>query len=268
MILQPRAGRLLLIRQTDHATLAGTFAEHWGRPPFSPPRPRAPMLYAAAHHDDGWLAWEAHPRVDPSTRRPYQFTDLPVAEHEGFYSAGIDAVARADLYAGLLVNRHLAGLYQRRFGTERFTPLRARSPAEEQALRGILDRLRSQEQDFRARLQARGEYAEFLAEPHLWADYKLLQVFDRLSLYFCMAPPHTFTLGPVPLEAGAEAELHLGPRGGSEVAIRPYPFDADPLAVAVPARVVADRDYTDDEDFRAALAAAPAAELRFELRAG
>jgi hypothetical protein len=267
MIVRPRDGQLLLIRQTDHAALAGKFAAHWGRPPFAAPRPAGAVLHAAAHHDDGWRDWEARPRVDPATRRPYQFTDLPVAEHQAFYQSGIERAARYDPYAGLLVSMHLAGLYQRR-SAERYGPARSRSPAEGQALRAILEQLRSQQQALRARLAAAGRAAD-LDGPRLQANYQLLQIFDRLSLSFCVSPPRPLTLGPAPVDyRGREADLSLLPRGGGAVAVSPYPFDVDPLPVAVRASVVPDRDYADDDDFHTALAAAPETELRFELRAG
>ena len=85
MIVQPHNGQLLSIRQTDHAALAGLFAEHWDNADFARPSPRHPLIAAAVHHDDGWLLWEAVPRIDPTTRRPYQFTAMPIADHVGFY---------------------------------------------------------------------------------------------------------------------------------------------------------------------------------------
>ena len=269
MILQPRDGRLLLIRQTDHAALAGRLAEHWGNAHFSPPVPRQAVLVAAIHHDDGWLLWEAAPRIDPATRRPYQFTDMPLTEHAAFYRAGISRVLAEAPYAGLLVNMHLAGLYQRRFGTDLAMPAKSRTPDEDQALLEILEQLQGQQRTLRAQLPASGVPAPFLEEGHLGTNYKLLQVFDRLSLYFCTAPPRETTLGPVPLDyAGREARLALRPLDGQTVAVSPYPFDTDPLRVGVRASVVPDRAYDGDEDFRAAFAAAPATELSFVLRAG
>jgi hypothetical protein len=106
MIVQPRDGQLLLIRQTDHAALAGVFAKHWGNADFALPSPRDPVITAAIHHDDGWLLWETAPRMDPSTRRPYQFTDMPLAVHIGFYQAGIEHVLTLAPYAGLLTLMH------------------------------------------------------------------------------------------------------------------------------------------------------------------
>jgi hypothetical protein len=269
MILQPRDGRLLLIRQTDHAALAGELAEHWGNREFSAPVPRQALLVAAAHHDDGWLLWEAAPRVDPATRRPYQFTDMPLAEHAAFYRAGISRVLAEAPYAGLLVNMHLAGLYQRRFGTDPDMPVKPRTPEEDQALREILEQLEDQRRTLHGHLPASGVPAPFLDENHLGTNYKLLQVFDRLSLYFCTTPPRESTLGPVPVDyEGHEARLALRPLDGQTVAVSPYPFDADPLRVGVRASVVPDRPYDGDDDFRAAFAAAPTTELSFVLRAG
>lgn len=269
MIVQPRGGRLLLIRQTDHAALAGAFADHWGNAEFAAPSPRGPLVAAAVHHDDGWLLWEAAPRVDPATRRPYQFTSLPIAEHVGFYRHGIERVLAIDAYAGLLTVMHLAGLYQMRFGTDRQIPIKQLSSDEERVQRQFLEELRQQQDTLRAELPRRSVPAAWLEERPLWCNYKLLQVYDRLSLYFCMAPPREAALDPVPVDYdGGEARLQLRPAGETAVSVSPYPFDRSPLAVSVRASVVEDRNYSGDDDFRAAFAAAPVTELHFQLCAG
>ncbi len=269
MIVQARDGQLLLIRQTDHAALAGVFAEHWGNAAFATPSPREPLLIAATHHDDGWLSWEAAPRIDPSTRRPYQFTAMPIAEHVGFYRTGIDRVLARDPYAGLLTTMHLAGLYQMRFGTDRQMTAKTLSAEEEDMQRRFLDELQAQQAALRRDLPHRGVALAWLEERPLWCNYKLLQVFDRLSLYFCTAPPRPATLEPVPRDyEGGETQLVLRPIADQTVAVTPYPFDRCPLLVSVRACVVPDRDYQSNDDFRAAFAAAPGRELRFELREG
>src|SRR4051794_10250757 len=212
MILQVQGGRLLVILQTDHAALSGALAEHWGNGTFARPEPRDAVVVAAAHHDDGWRLWELSPRIDPDTERPYQFTDLPVAEHAGFYRAGVDEVLARDRYAGLLVSMHLAGLYQRRFGTDPGMPLKPLPPRDEGAVREILWQLGAQQQTLREHLPAQGVPPRFLADRYVWSNYKLLQVFDRLSLYFCLAPPRDTTLGPAPIDyEGREVQLSLLP---------------------------------------------------------
>jgi hypothetical protein len=269
MIVQPRASELLLIRQTDHAALSGELAARWGNADFAPLAPRDSMVTAAAHHDDGWRTWEAAPRVDPRTQRPYQFTDLPLAEHAAFYLTGVDEVAARDGYAGLLVCLHLSGLYQRRFGLDPGMPVKRPSPEEDRTRGAVLDQLAARQQALRQRLAEAQVPVRLLEEGHIWANYKLLQIFDRLSLYFCTRPPRSMTLGPAPVDyRGQDVELVLEPLGGQAVRVMPWPFDVSSLPVRVRASVVPDRAYPDDEDFRATFAAAPVTELEFELRAG
>lgn len=266
MIVQPRDGQLLLIRQTDHAALAGIFAEHWGNADFAVPSPRDAVIAAAVHHDDGWLLWEAAPRLDPSTRRPYQFTALPLAEHVGFYRAGIERVLALSPYAGYLTLLHLSGLYQMRYGTDRHMQPKTLSGDEERLRQQFLDELQQQQESLRRELPERGVAASWMQERRLWCNYKLLQMYDRLSLYFCTAPPRPLTLGPAPQDyEGGETQLTLTPVNERTVAIAPYPFDRSPLPFAVSARTVPDRDYESDEAFRAVFAKAEAIELHFEV---
>jgi hypothetical protein len=269
MIVQPRGSELLLIRQTDHAAVSGELAEHWGNAEFAPLEPRDSVVRAAAHHDDGWRAWEAAPRVGPRTQRPYQFTDLPLAEHAAFYLTGVDGVAAEDAYAGLLVCLHLSGLYQRRFGIDPGIQVKPLSAEDDQIRSEVIEQLATRQQALRQRLAATAVPARLLEEGQVWANYKLLQLFDRLSLYFCTRPPRPMTLQPAPVDAhGRDTELTLEPLGGTAVRLTPWPFDVASLPVRVRASVVPDRPYRDDADFRAAFAAAPPVELQFELRSG
>ena len=266
MIVQPHDGQLLLIRQTDHAALAGLFAEHWGNAEFARPSPRDPLIAAAVHHDDGWLLWEAAPRIDPTTRRPYQFTAMPIAEHVGFYRAGIERVLALFPYAGLLTVMHLAGLYQMRFDSDRSMQTKNLSGQEERSQRQFLDELQLQQEELRRILPRQGVPSSWLEERRLWCNYKLLQIYDRLSLYFCTAPPRPATVEPAPLDyEGGETQLTLMPLTERTVALTPYPFDCSPLPFTVRARIAPDRDYASDDDFRAVFAAAPLTELSFEV---
>jgi hypothetical protein len=265
MIVQPRADDLVLIRQTDHAALSGTFAENWGNALFTLPEPRLSVRLAATHHDEGWHQWEASPRVDPATRRPYQFTDLPTAEHAAFYRKGIDRVCARDRYAGLLVCMHLAGLYRLRLGPN--NPFGQGQPAadEERDLREILGSLQKQQQELSNSLAAEGVPERLLRDPVLGVNYRLLQFFDRLSLYFCLRPPDERLL-EVPCDySGKVAEIAIHPVATGVVALHPYPFRSVPLLVSVKGHVVPDRAYADDEDFRREFASGVSVEMKFEL---
>jgi hypothetical protein len=267
MIVQTRAGGLLLIRQVDHAALAGELARHWGNDHFRQPAPRPSLLIAAEHHDDGWLGWDAAPKVDPRTSRPYQFTDMPIGEHLSFYRQGIASVLKRDAYAGLLTSMHLAGLYQRRYGTVTMPSPGPADPKEAQELQRALDQLHDQQRELREQLPTAAVDRHALEEGPLWANYKLLQIFDRLSLYFCMGPLREATLGPTPVDyKGREVDLELRPLDPRTVAVRPYPFDQAALPVSVKAALIPDRPYESDADLRAALAEAASETLEFVLR--
>jgi hypothetical protein len=268
MIVQRRGGDLLLVRQTDHAALSGVLAEHWGDGVFARPEPRASVLLAAARHDDGWREWEEAPKVNPATRRPYNFTEMPAGEHFPFYLRGIDGVVRDDRYAGLLVCLHLSGLYRKRYGLDPGLGLERFPPDVRPLVEGYLRQLDQRQQQLREQLRRDSAVpAEAVEELAVWTNYRLLQVYDLFSLYFCMAPLREYALRHVPVNASQpDTEIKLRPAGANALAIGPYPFDVAPLGAAVAARVVPDRDYTGDADLRAALAAAPVRTLRFELR--
>jgi len=89
MILQ-QDDPMVVIRQTDHAFLAGFFAREWGNETFTRPEPFASFCLAAAEHDNGWQEWELAPGVDPKTFAPYSFMTVPTEEHVALYQRGIE----------------------------------------------------------------------------------------------------------------------------------------------------------------------------------
>jgi hypothetical protein len=248
MIVRPFDGRLLLVRQTDHMTLSGRLAEAWGNERFSRPEPYDPLVQAAAEHDIGWAQWEAAPKINPATRRPYNFGDLPVDEHLAFYRSGVDQVVESDLHAGLLVNLHCQGLYNSRFGSAPDLTMRNLSIEQDAAIRRTLAGLQAQERVLGRQVT--------INLPVLWAQYEMLQVFDVVSLVLCMPPFKPLTIGP----------LTLRPVGENGVAVDPWPFRDSTLTLGVPGRLIADRDYADDDDLRQELARGETANLRYSLK--
>lgn len=225
MILQERGGGMLLFRQTDHALLSGAFAAAWGNDAVPAPTPRAPVLVAATRHDDGWAEWELAPTVGKDGR-PIDFIHVPIAEHVALYRRGIDLVEAEDPYAGLIVSLHGERLY-----TRPFYP--GMDPRIEHLSGPNLERAQAyvaheRERQSRLATESGGEGA---AAEEAW---RLLQVWDRLSLLVCMQPlqgakghmpPIATSDGDVSIEAfGAEnGELHLSP----------YPFAEEPATFSL-----------------------------------
>src|SRR5207244_4615592 len=113
MIIQEQGDQLVLIRQTDHAVLAGHFARELGNDTFALPQPQDSFILAATEHDNGWNEWELLPEIDQVTFLPFSFMSIPTRDHIELYQRGIERVVKVDRYAGLLVSMHCLGLYDR-----------------------------------------------------------------------------------------------------------------------------------------------------------
>jgi len=268
------------VTQPAHARLAGRFAASWGAGGFDRPEPRSAVLTAADVHDDGWAPYDRRPHLGDDGA-PVDFVELDAATWVPRYEAGIDAAVARDPYAGLLVSLHGAGLRRRRYGLSPSWPeppsaFDAFVESEEARQRELLaamrrdgdDRVTPADADLLERLHETGGPPPD-ATSRLWANYARLQAWDTLSLACCRtaSPPAYDALDGVPRGPGRpDATLSLSALGGDAIGVEPYPFDADPLAVEVPARTV-DRDAcTSDDALAAAYAAAEPEPIRLTLR--
>ena len=210
MIVRDAGDSWQVVLQTDHADLSGAFARAWAEQGPG----HASLAIAAERHDDGWAVWERSPRVD-ADGKPVNFLDVDVRSHLAFYRAGIAAITEHDADAGLLVSMHGAGIYRQRFGLD---PSLALSRAPE--VQELVDAFVAEQE------------AKFDDGPrNRQDDYALLQLYDRLSLYFCMRD----------VEAGEKAELQgyrLEPLGPWHVRVSPYPFAESPARFTLVRRVV------------------------------
>jgi hypothetical protein len=136
-----------------------------------------------------------------------------------FYRAGIAAVTEEDPYAGLLISMHGAGIYRQRYGADPSLKL-TRQP---EALEAIEAFVAEQEAGYQGRIEALG-----LDEDERWENYNHLQMFDRLSLYFCMRDGEPATIG----------DYRIEPISPWEVTIDPFPFDTDPAGLTLVRRLI------------------------------
>jgi hypothetical protein len=262
MILQERDGELFFFRQTDHALLSGAFASAWGNDvvPF-PPRPEATIV-AAARHDDGWSEWELAPKLRPDGE-PVDFIRVPVSDHVPLYKRGIDLVEMEGPFAGLVASLHGERLYTRPFHPGMDPRLEHLEGPDLRLAQTYVEGERSRQQ----RLLG-------LLDPDAGADadeaWRLLQVWDRLSLMVCMAPvrpgaKQTFRPfgGPdEPLAITAES-----PEAGV-LAIDPYPFKEPNIEFDVSYVRTAAQKWKDDVSFRRDFRDAPHEVLRFSCIRG
>jgi hypothetical protein len=215
MIVRDLGDAWQIVLQTDHADLSAAFARAWKEP-------LAPSLVTATErHDDGWAVWEQSPRVD-ADGKPVNFLEVDIRSHLAFYRAGIAAITEEDPDAGLLVSMHGAGIYRQRYGLDPGLGLSRAAEAEDEVEAFVAE----QEAKFGGSPSGRQD------------DYELLQLFDRLSLYFCLRD----------LEGGESAELQgytLEPVGPWRVKLDPYPFAESPGSFSLIRRVIAKNGSTD-----------------------
>jgi hypothetical protein len=210
MIVRDAGDAWQVVLQTDHAELSGAFARAW-----ADRGPRHDSLEVAARrHDDGWAVWERAPRIGPDGK-PVNFLDVDVRSHLAFYRAGIAAIGEQDPDAGLLVAMHGAGIYRQRYGLDLALSL-TRAPE----VAADVDAFVAEQE------------AKFGGEPgERRREYELLQLYDRLSLYFCMRD----------VETGEAAELQgyrLEPVAPWHVRLSPYPFAGSPARFTLLRRLV------------------------------
>lgn len=227
MIVRDRGGSWQIVLQPDHADLCAQFADAWAEP-----GPGFDSLrIATLRHDDGWAVWERAPMIDPETHRPLNFLDVQVPAHLAFYRACIAAVTDDDPYAGLLVSMHGAGIYRQRYGRDPALGLTRAAEVADQVEAFVEE----QEGRYPERIEGVG-----VADDERWANYELLQLYDRLSLYFCMRD----------VEGGEAAEVQgyeLEPVGPWHVRMRPFPFREGSARFTLLRRVLPAREWTQDE---------------------
>ena len=236
-----------VVLQTDHAILSGDFARAWGNAAFETPRPHGTVTTAAMRHDDGWAIWERYPSVlvINGTQKPRNFLDVQIRSHLAFYRAQIAAVLDEDAYAGMLISMHGCGIYNARYGTDPTLKLTF-AEADQRAV----DEFAAEQE-----LLQTGVRADLgLSDDEVWTNYKLLQIFDRLSLYFCMKDleaGEAATITSVPVHYGGEdITMNIQADGPWRVRMDPFPFSGTEHSFSLLRREIPKRVWADDDEFR------------------
>jgi hypothetical protein len=236
-----------IVLQTDHANLSGDIARRWAER-----TDRFDSLVTAAErHDDGWSVWEQAPMCDPSTSRPLNFLDVGVLAHLAFYRAAIAAISEQDPYAGLLVSMHGAGVYRGRYGIQPDLKLTFAENARTQVDAFVAE----QESAYDSRSETLGVTAA--QRQH---DYELLQIYDRMSLLFCMND----TLSPPAAEFSG---YRLEPDGPATISMTPFPFGGRAQSFSLRRRLLPKREWPDGDAFRSDFFGADAEPTAISIRA-
>ena len=238
-------GSIMIITQNDHAQLSGLFAAHWGNDEFEKPRPYGSLVRAAMFDDRGWIRHETGPQLNPDSGKTPNYREVSTdrAQLEAFEWAG-DWLSAIDTYTGLLIAMHRTGLWQGRYGVIKHPVAiqRGNLPPEIKA--------------FIARSEAKQKSAaEEFEGDELAINYKLLQIWDMMSLYICsteLLKPDRIEPVPVSYTGQEGVALTLVPLEMHTIALNPYPFDQPSITASVIFRRLTKAKFKDSTELQSA----------------
>lgn len=245
MLVQVRHdGRLRLLRQHDHAMLAGHLAAAWVGTGRNPAPLDFGLVMAVALHDVAWVELDESPDLDLSAGRPYPFHALPNERKLPAYRGGLDRLERLHPYGALLGSLHYVSFVEDQFAEE----------AEEQGGAEETESFVESEARRREALHRRlGLEGEEDRGP-VRRDLETLQMFDRLSLFICLAPPSAAEDAQPPwlgaardLETPDGDSLRLDWRDDEVLHVHPFPF-REALDLRLPYRELPPGPYGDREE--------------------
>jgi hypothetical protein len=232
MIIQtaPSGEARLAIKMHEHTALAGQFARAFGNDRFSPVSPRELMVYVTSNHDAGWAEFDRDPITDSRTRLPYNLIETPAEYITVTSRKSPEFNEKHHAYCGLMSSMHSWGLYNGRYGLSNLVLIDKIPPEDrplaDQMLAGEIKR----QEKLKAELAKDSDTAEWLDKQHFFQNYKQLQFFDTLALYFNRIHPTERTeqrFENVPLDGTNDTAITIRPNGRGVYEVSPFPFSAN-----------------------------------------
>jgi Protein of unknown function (DUF3891) len=137
-------------------------------------------------------------------------------------------------------------------------------PLVQRMLDGELDR----QKRLKAELSRDPETSTWIEEQRLFQNYKELQFFDTLALYFNRTHPNVrgeVKFEHVPLSAAQDTTITVRPRGRGVYELSPYPFAADSAEYAFAGRLIEPGQHEKRGGWSRVLAEGPTVWERFRL---
>jgi len=260
MIVQaaPGGSAAVVIAQREHTRLAAEFARSFGNDHFAPLQPRELMEFVADNHDRGWDAVDEHMSTDPDTGLPYSLIKTPLELLLETGPGSPDFCEAHHPWCGLLVSMHTYGLYNGRYGLSDKIVVNTLPPEQRGPIEAMLSHELERQNRLTRELAASPDTAELASERLLLHNYKLLQFFDTLSLYFNMSVDEQrgeARFANVPMAVGEDVTVTVRRVEPGVYSLAPYPFAEQPLVVQMDGRRVEPRPG--ERDWAEPLASAP-----------
>jgi hypothetical protein len=236
-----------VLTMAEHTQMCGQMARAFGNDRFAPPAPFDEVVYIVENHDRGWDSYDANPGLDPATRVPYIMARTPTPDAVKTNRGSPDFNEAHHPYCGLLSSMHSWGLYNGRYGFSKFVPRTqtTTSIGVADVHRPLIDAMLAYEEARQARLKAAlaadPATHDWVEARHLFQNYKQLQFFDTMSLYFHLR--HAGERGAetyvhVPLNADADTTVALKKIDERVYSLDPFPFAGERLTIICRGRYV------------------------------
>jgi hypothetical protein len=216
------------------------------------------MEHLVTHHDDGWDVVDAEIGRDAETGLPWNLVKTPLPQVVKSSSRGPDLLEAFHPYCGLLSSMHSYGLYHGRYGLSDKVFMKMIPAEHRPAVEDMLAREVGRQERLKAKLKADPAFAPLVEEQALFSNYKLLQFFDTLALYFnCTheGARGVSTFANVPRQVGDDVTIKVSRVEAGVYRVAPYPFAAEGLDVVCAYRRLAPQ--AEGVSMTEALAAAP-----------
>jgi hypothetical protein len=272
MIIQtaPAGHDPLAIMMHEHTALAGQFARAFGNDHFEAAEPADLMVHVVSHHDAGWAAFDSDPITDEATGLPYNLIETPAQYITRTSALSPEFNQRHHPYCGLISSMHSWGLYNGRYGISNLVLIDRIPPHDRPLADKMLDGELKRQQRLKAELAKDKQAAAWLDEPHLFQNYKQLQFFDTLALYFNRTHRGARgeqTFAHVPRNAHEDVTITIRPRADGIYELSPFPFAAE-NEFAFAGRCIAPRQHDRRGGWPTVLKQAPTQWEAFRLVAG
>jgi Protein of unknown function (DUF3891) len=270
----PQGEPHFVLTMAQHTEMCGQMARAFGNDRFAAPAPFDEVVYLVENHDRGWDPYDANPGLDPATRVPYIMARTPTPDAVKTNRGSPDFNEAHHPYCGLLSSMHSWGLYNGRYGFSKFVPRTQTTTSISVAdvHRPLIDAMLAYEEARQARLKAAlaadPATRAWVEERHLFQNYKQLQFFDTLALYFNRIHPSErgeATFEHVPLSATEDTPVTVRPRGPGVYEVSPFPFAAPSAEYAFAGRPIEPGQHEKNGGWSKVLAKTPTVWERFRL---
>ena len=272
MIIQtaPSGQPRLAIMMYEHTALSHQFARSFGNERFEASQPNDLMFSVVLHHDAGWAEFDRAPVTDKATGLPYNLVDTPAEYITVTSRLSPEFNQRQHPFCGLMSSMHSWGLYNGRYGLSSLVLIDKIPQHDRPLAQRMLDGELERQKHLKTELAQDPKTSGWIEEKRLFQNYKQLQFFDTLALYFNRTHPSErgeVMFEHVPLNSERDVNIVVRPRDAGVYELSPYPFAADGAEYAFAGRTIEPGQHEKNGGWSAILAKSPTVWERFRLMA-